>query len=332
MVQASGMDTAAAIPSSEPTGDLYTQLGQRLGEDNLERRLRAQQELEAHMAIQGRGIFRLEKYIRMENLLTVLFKSTGLYGRGYRNFLDVRLIHNRVILPSLPEAFEGYRILQIADLHTDLDPALPDKVVAALEGIEYDLCVNTGDFRNRTRDCHRTSMRQTALIYRHVHGLMLGVLGNHDFIEKVPDLEAMGIRVLLNEATPIERDGQVLWFAGVDDAYYYQTHDLARPWQGIPSGACTVLLSHSPQTYLEAEALGADFMLSGHTHGGQLCLPGGRPLITHCPVPRSFCSGPWRHGKLQGYTSRGTGAGCVPLRFNCPAELTVHTLTRGITR
>ncbi|MBC2596451.1 metallophosphoesterase [Ruficoccus amylovorans] len=319
----------AVSRQAAPTeGDLYAQLGSRLGEALLERRLRAQQELEAHLAVQGEGFFRLERHIRLEGLITVIFKMTGLYGRGYRNYLKIRLIENRVVLPRLPAAFEGFRILHLADLHTDLDPALPDAVIAALAGVEYDLCVNTGDFRNRTRDCHRASMEQTARIYRHLPGPKAGVLGNHDFIEKVPDLEAMGIRVLLNEALPLERSGQTLWLAGVDDPYFYQTHDLARALREVPPTACKLLLSHSPQTYREAEGLGVDLMLSGHTHGGQFCLPGGRALITHCPAPRALVAGDWTYGRMRGYTSRGTGAGCVPLRLNCPAEVTLHTLTR----
>ncbi len=320
------MNTVPQVSSADET-DFYTRIGERLGEANLERRLRSQQELEAHMAIQGEGIFRLERYLNMEQVLTLAFKATGLYGRGYRNFLKIRRVENRVVLPRLPEAFEGYRILHIADLHTDLDPILPEMVIQALTGIEYDLCVNTGDYRNCTRDCHRASMRQTAQIYRHLTGLKAGVLGNHDFIEKAPDLEAMGMRLLLNEAIPLERGEQTLWLAGVDDAYYYKTHDLPRALREVPPEACKILLSHSPQTYLEAEGLGVDLMLSGHTHGGQLCLPGGRAVLTHCPVPRRLVASAWQYGRLKGYTSRGTGAGCVPLRFNCPAEITVHTLT-----
>ena len=202
----------SVLPATAPDEpDFYAGIGARLGEAHLERRLRTQQELEAHMAIQGRGIFRLERYVQMESVITLAFKLTGLYGRGHRNFLSIRLVENRVVLPKLPAAFEGLRLLHLADLHTDLDPALPEAVIAALGGIEYDLCVNTGDYRNRTRDCHRASMRQTALIYRHLRGEKFGVLGNHDFIEKVPDLEAMGMRILLNETIPLTRGGQTLW-------------------------------------------------------------------------------------------------------------------------
>src|SRR5690606_28331982 len=129
---------------------------------------------------------------------------------------------------------EGFRILHLADLHTDLDPALPETVIPKLQALKYDLCINTGDFRNRTQDCHRVSMRETARIYAHVSGPKLGVLGNHDFIEKVDSLEAMGIQLLLNENMFIEKDGQRLWFVGVDDPNYYQTHDFARALEGVP--------------------------------------------------------------------------------------------------
>ncbi|MCK7581816.1 MAG: hypothetical protein MZV65_43480 [Chromatiales bacterium] len=70
-------------------------------------------------------------------------------------------------------------------------------------------------------------------------------------------------------------------------------------------------------------------MLCGHTHGGQICLPGGFPLTWDARCPRRLAAGAWRHGALLGYTSVGAGTSVVNARLNCPPEITVHTLTVG---
>ena len=75
-----------------------------------------------------------------------------------------------------------------------------------------------------------------------------------------------------------------------------------------------------------------DVLLSGHTHGGQICLPGGAPVTLSAVLPRSLGSGPWRHHGMIGYTSTGTGSSVVPVRFNCPPEITLHELRRSPSR
>ncbi|MEM9227039.1 MAG: metallophosphoesterase [Verrucomicrobiota bacterium] len=323
------MDAALAQEPTQHGDDFFERMAARLGRENLAVRMRKQVALAAYMATQGKGFFSLERRVDIEKWMRRIIKCSGLWSRGHSNYLDIRLEENKVRLVNLPPAFEGYRILHIADLHTDLDPELPAAVIQALEGLEYDICINTGDFRNRTRECHLASIRETRRIYEHVHGPKVGVLGNHDFIEKADSLEQMGIRLLLNENLAIEKNGERLWLVGVDDPDYYQSHDFIRALKGVPADACKLLLAHTPEVYPEAEQMGFAYQFSGHTHGGQICLPGSFPLITHTGAPTAFCSGPWRHGTLQGYTSRGTGGGCVPVRFNCPAEITLHTLTKA---
>jgi predicted MPP superfamily phosphohydrolase len=80
----------------------------------------------------------------------------------------------------------------------------------------------------------------------------------------------------------------------------------------------------TPEVYCEAERAGFDVMLSGHTHGGQICLPGGIPITLDAKLPRHMGKGAWRYGKLSGYTSVGAGSSVVPVRFNCPPEITLH--------
>jgi hypothetical protein len=87
-----------------------------------------------------------------------------------------------------------------------------------------------------------------------------------------------------------------------------------------------ILLSHSPEIFSEAERVGFDLQLSGHTHGGQLCLPGGLPVIVPCRVDRMFVNGRWSHLTLQGYTSPGTGSCALAARWNCPPEIALHIL------
>lgn len=299
-----------------------------MGEKNLQQRLSRQQQHEAGEAWQGRGLFRFEHLIPTSALILAIARLTGMYRRGYRNYLDINIVENDVYFSDLPKAFDGFRILQIADLHTDLDPALPDALIPRIKELNYDLCVNTGDFRNRTRDSHSASMEATAKIYAHVHGPCYGILGNHDFAEKIVDLEAMGIRILLNETTPITRNGEQIWLSGIDDPHFFESHDVKRARQTVPDNRFAIMFSHSPGTYLEVEAAGYQFMLSGHTHGGQICLPGGYAISGHVKAPRKMWRGAWQHESLKGYTSAGTGTGTVPLRFNCPPELTIHVLRR----
>ena len=105
-----------------------------------------------------------------------------------------------------------------------------------------------------------------------------GVLGNHDTIRMVPDLEAMGIRMLLNECEPIEREAATIYLAGIDDAHFYRVDNIEKAGSRIPHDVFSILLSHTPEIYRQAAYAGFDLLLSGHTHGGQICLPGSIPL------------------------------------------------------
>ncbi|WOO41605.1 metallophosphoesterase [Rubellicoccus peritrichatus] len=303
-------------------------LAKRMGEENLKKRLKRQQLHEAGEAWQGRGLFRFEHLIPTRATILALTKVTGLYARGHRNYLDIQVVENEIHLAELPKAFDGMRILQIADLHTDLDPALPDALIPLIQELNYDICINTGDFRNRTKDSHSASMEATARIYDHIHSPCYGIFGNHDFAEKIEDLENMGIQLLLNESIPISKNSEQIWLSGIDDPHFYQSHDIKRARQSIPNDAFAIMLSHSPDTYPEVEAAGYQFMLSGHTHGGQICLPGGHALSGHVKAPRQMWRGAWQYKTLKGYTSPGTGSGTVPLRYNCPPELTIHILRK----
>jgi predicted MPP superfamily phosphohydrolase len=304
----------------------YPALEARMGRVLLAERLMQQAKKTAHLLHQGEGIFRLERYIPLDSLVSLGLAVSGLGILTRRNFLDVRLTTREWTLPHLPPAFEGFRLLHLTDLHLDLDAALTPVIERQVRAVAHDAAVVTGDFRNKTDGDYQPCLRETARVVRALAPQRWGILGNHDFIEMVPSLESAGLPMLLNEVATIGRQGQKLWIAGIDDPHFYKTHDIEKVRAAAPADACVILLSHSPDTYAEAEPFGFDLQLSGHTHGGQLCLPGGIPLVLPCKIDRQFVRGPWRHGRLQGYTSPGTGSCGVAARLNCPPEITLHIL------
>jgi len=203
-------------------------------------------------------------------VVTAALRATGLWNRTWREFLDIRIVENVVHLPSLPRAFHGYRLLQITDLHSDIDPGLIDRVLELLPRVAFDRCVLTGDYHDRVGDAWDGSVNFTLRLTPRLGPEPLAILGNHDLLACVPKFETGGVHVLLNESLPIEKDGERIWICGVDDPHSFATHDLRAACASIPENACRILLSHSPETFREAASLGYALQLSGHTHGGQI--------------------------------------------------------------
>ena len=307
--------------------DNLESLKHRLGEDHLRERLLRQANHWAGRSHMGEGLFRVDQWISIDRLARAALKATGLWERAHRNIYDFEVVEVEWRFPTLPAAFDGFRLLQLTDLHVDVDPDLPERIASRVRDIPHDAAVFTGDYRDTTYRDHAPSMRAIVPVIEATRTPRFGILGNHDFIEKVPDLEAAGLPMLLNEAAPIERGSDRIWIAGVDDPHFYHSHDFARARKDIPQDAFSILLCHTPEAHREAAQYGFDLMLSGHTHAGQICIPGGRHLM--CPVrnlPARYIKGKWSSGPMHGYTSRGTGCCGVPARLNCPPEITVHVL------
>jgi len=301
-------------------------LAHRIGPEKFARRLQLEQELRVRRGGQGKGVFAVERKLDLYGLIDFFLGLTLLKETALRNYLAIRVERREVVLPRLPAAFDGLRVLQLTDLHADLHPDFPASVIRTIEALEYDLVLLTGDYRTCTYGDHSGATAALVEISRHFKADAYAVLGNHDSLAKVPAMEEAGIRFLLNENAALERAGARLHLVGIDDPNFYQTHDFERALSSVPPEECKILLSHSPQTYAEAARLGIDFVLSGHTHGGQICLPGGAILAHDGSAPRKVLAGPWAEGTTQGYTSRGTGATGLPARLNCPPEVTLHTL------
>jgi uncharacterized protein len=142
----------------------------------------------------------------------------------------------------------------------------------------------------------------------------------------IPGLEEMGIRMLLNESEPISRGSDSICLAGIDDAHYYRVDNIEKAASNIPHDGFSILLSHTPEVYRQAAHAGFDLLLSGHTHGGQICLPGSIPITLDSALPRYMGSGAWKYHDMAGYTSVGVGSSIVAIRINCLPEITLHHL------
>lgn len=304
----------------------YSKLELRMGRGHLADRLLKQAGKEAKLLHQGEGFFRIERVLPLDRIVDFCLRVSGLGRLCHRNFLDVRIVGREWFFSRLPRAFDGFRLLQLTDLHLDLDLSLTPVVESLVRKTPHDAAVVTGDFRDKTDGDYTPCLREMARITAALSPQRWGILGNHDFVEMVPSLEAGGLPILLNEVASIRRGDDRLWVGGIDDPHFYKTHDLDRVRGRIPAGDFSILLSHSPEIFGEAARLGFDLQLSGHTHGGQLCLPGGVPVVVPCRVERKFILGRWQHLALQGYTSPGTGSCGVAARLNCPPEITLHTL------
>ena len=304
--------------------DITDALEQRLGRLHARQRLGIERDHEAQVFGQGLTFFHLENLTSSHRFIRAVLMMTGLYWRGLRNAADIRLRHNDVISSALPEAFNGFTLLQLSDLHADMNEEGMGVLVKLLPQLTYDICVLTGDFRGQTFGPFEAALAATARVRAALRGPLYGVLGNHDTVRMVPGLEQMGIRMLVNEYETIERGGERIHLAGVDDAHFYRMDNIEKAAAAIPHEEFSILLSHTPEIYRQAAHAGFDIMISGHTHGGQICLPGGIPITLEAVLPRKMGAGAWTYQNMVGYTSVGAGSSVVPARFNCAPEITLH--------
>lgn len=249
-------------------------------------------------------------------------------------------------IPGLPAAFDGLKVAQISDIHLDdyTEPFFLRDAIHRTNQLEPDLVFLTGDFVTNPLG-HRFGMQKFAVgaawqcagILR--KGLkcprVYAVLGNHDIQVSAAEVSAAlrdnGIVLLRNSYIPVERGSSRFWLAGLDDPVCgHPVPDLAIPAaiRNLP-GEPVILLCHAPDFARDLSTLPAgqavSLMLSGHTHGGQVRLPFVGP-ITLPPGGKLYVEGEYHIGRIQLYVNRGLGTVGVPFRFDCPPELTLHTL------
>jgi predicted MPP superfamily phosphohydrolase len=311
------------------TQDILVDLERRLGTLHAKQRLGIETDHEAQVFGQGLNFFHVENWYSVHSVIRNALRLAGLYGRGLRNAERVELRHNDIRFRQLPPSFDGFSILHISDMHADMNPGAMKRLVELLDGLRYDICVLTGDFRGKTFGPFDVTLESVASVRSRLADPVFAVLGNHDTIRMVPGLERMGIRVLINESEAILRGHESIHLVGIDDAHFYRVDNIEKAVAGVPAGAFAILLSHTPEIYRQAAHAGFALLLSGHTHGGQICLPGSIPITLDSVLPRRLGSGAWKYHDMIGYTSVGAGSSIVPVRINSPPEITLHHLLRG---
>jgi len=309
---------------------------QTIEEQSLAARLQPRIAREKQFEASGRKLrnksllFRHEK-VWLRPLLKLGLQITGLYGRGLRNAVQPVVRTLEVWSERLPPAFDGYKLLHVSDLHIDGRPLLTEKLRQLLPNLAADVCLVTGDYRfDDEGTCEH--------IYPEIRKLLpslarrdgvFAILGNHDVSEIAFALNDMGIRMLVNESVEIRRGNESIWIVGVDDPFDYQCDDLAGALADVPAQGFKLLLAHAPELYESASELGIDLYLCGHTHAGQIRFPIVGSIRNNTSCPKEYAYGFWRHGSMQGYTSAGAGSSGLPIRYNCPPEVTLIELHHG---
>jgi predicted MPP superfamily phosphohydrolase len=255
--------------------------------------------------------------------------ATGLSGIAVARAMgEVEVRRVEVVLSRLPRALDGFRIVQLTDLHIGLTLGreFVERVVERTRGLRPDLVAITGDLVDGTPDQLRDEVAPLAALDA-PHGVFF-VTGNHEYYsgapEWLPELERLGMRVLRNGRVDIERGGASFDLAGIDD---HNAHgmapghgpDLGKALAGRDPEAEVVLLAHQPRAVEEAAALDVGLVLAGHTHGGQLW-----PWNLLVRLQQPYVKGLHRHGdgRTQIYVSQGTGFWGPPMRLGTTGEIT----------
>jgi predicted MPP superfamily phosphohydrolase len=253
---------------------------------------------------------------------------------------EIGILTPNIAIANLPAAFHNFRIAQISDIHLDefTEPAFVRRVIGQVNSLAPDLVLITGDYISSgplgVRFAHRAMLHCADILSDLACPLRFAVMGNHDAVlgAKIirPILAQAGIPLLVDQHLPIERGGQRIWLSGINDPNT-SVPNLDRAIPANPDGP-VLLMSHGPDyaDTLLAHPRGqlVDFMIAGHSHGGQIRLP----IVGALCLPlggQKYVEGLFRLQHLQLYVNRGIGAVGVPFRLNCPPEITLFTLQRA---
>jgi uncharacterized protein len=251
-----------------------------------------------------------------------------------------QLVRQELALARWPAALDGYKIALLSDFH--YDPVFSvhplRAVIPIVNALQPDLIALTGDFvteptfgRTRRKAAYAAEPCSSLLRQMRAPDGLWAVMGNHDAITDAQlvtsILRSTGIQVLSNQSTPIEHAGARFWLSGVDDVLKGHS-DLDATLANVPSGEPTVLMAHEPDYADFVARYPVDLQLSGHSHGGQVRLPLLPPFYEPA-LARKYVAGLFRVGPLTLYTNRGLGTIGLPIRFDCPPEVTLITLRHG---
>jgi predicted MPP superfamily phosphohydrolase len=245
------------------------------------------------------------------------------------------LDHIELQLPGLPASFDGLRVAHVTDLHLGRWTRSMQPLAMRLAEQRPDLVAYTGDYMTDPGD-EDAAFAGLEIFAKHVRPAFgsFGVFGNHDSFDLIERVQQLPIRWLNQEAIEIEKGGDCIEVLGLtrsaaarEDAVklaatlHAKSAELSNPFR--------LLLVHHPDRMMTASDLGVDFMMSGHTHGGQVRLPWGQVLMNSSVLPNDLSSGLLRHRQTVAAVSRGVGWVKLPIRLFCPAQLPIYTLRRG---
>jgi len=228
---------------------------------------------------------------------------------------------------NLPNAFDGYRILHISDPHFDSLPNLEDEILRALGKENCDLVVITGDFTDEFNAPWKHFLDPMRRLIKNIGAPdgFVAVLGNHDSWRIVEPLESLGVHMLINENLKIEKNGKIIGLTGIDDPSSYFSKTAEQFLSDVPE-QFNIALVHSAELADVAANSGHSLYLAGHSHGGQICLPGGRAIMTGMQCHRELSKGEWQKHSMQGYTNCGAGVSGMPYRLFSKGEIALITL------
>jgi hypothetical protein len=282
-----------------------------------------------HAVIRGwRRRMHFENMPSLCKMLDFLLTITHIKRIGRREALATHVNRIQMDFENLPAAFDGTKILFISDFHINALPELETKILDLAREVDYDFCILGGDYgfeNNKASESTEQIMDRIAKCLTEMTPVF-GVLGNHDLYSMGQLLENCGVKMLVNDSDVIEKDGQKLFVAGIDDCHYYLAEDVAAASENVDSDTFGIMVTHSPESYEKIQQAGFDLSLSGHTHGGQICLPGGIAIVANTTAPRHMLKGKWKYRRMQGYTSTGVGSSGVVVRFFCKPEMALITL------
>jgi len=199
---------------------LLTCLEARLGARHAGARLAKERRIEAAKARGGLRAKLAPSHV-LDTVGPWALRLSGMPARGGVNACRIEVRRNPIALRGLPDAFDGFTLLHLTDLHADISVGAMRALPAVIAGLDYDICVITGDFRGKTFGPHRRAMELIGDVLRDISKPVYGVLGNHDPATMLLGLEAMGVRMLMNEAEPLARDQDRLWIVGIDDPHFF---------------------------------------------------------------------------------------------------------------
>ena len=235
--------------------------------------------------------------------------------------------HERIHLSRLPKTFDGFRVVQLSDIHHGpfSDREQIERAVDTANRLQPDIIALTGDYISKER--HYAAPCAEMLGRLKAKYGVYAVLGNHDHwtdAALITDLfRAEGITVLINEGMHFEKNGASIWLAGVDDTMV-GLEDLSLALAGARDDEMKLLLAHNPIILRRAARASVDLVLSGHTHGGQVAIRGERSTLRG--ARKRLLKGHGRLSNTQIYVNRGLGTVVLPIRYGCPPEISLLEL------